>query len=66
MSKKNEKQRRKKPTVSDGYLVDNDDTFAFIAGYTSGGAPYGITWKDMDSGEDDDSQDEEEIELPFD
>ena len=25
----------------------SDDTFAFIAGYTSGGAPYGVTWEEM-------------------
>ena len=24
-----------------------DDRFFFIAGYTSGGAPYGVTWEDM-------------------
>lgn len=24
-----------------------DDRFFFIAGYTSGGAPYGVTWKEM-------------------
>jgi hypothetical protein len=24
--------------------LDQDDNFAFIAGYTNGGAPYGITW----------------------
>jgi len=24
-----------------------DDTFFFIAGYTSGGAPYGTTWEEM-------------------
>ena len=24
-----------------------DDDFAFIAGYTSGGAPYGIRWEDV-------------------
>lgn len=24
-------------------LVDSDDTFYYIAGYTSGGAPYGVT-----------------------
>jgi hypothetical protein len=27
----------------------SDDTFAFIAGYTSGGAAYGITHEEMDS-----------------
>ena len=26
---------------------DQDDTFYYIAGYTSGGAPYGITWEEM-------------------
>ena len=25
-----------------------DDTFAFIAGYTSGGAPYGTTWEELE------------------
>ena len=27
---------------------DQDDNFAFIAGYTSGGAPYGITWEEWE------------------
>ena len=27
---------------------ENDDHFAYIAGYTSGGAPYGITWEEQD------------------
>lgn len=26
---------------------DMDGTFAFIAGYTPGGAPYGITWEQV-------------------
>lgn len=26
---------------------DSDDTFFFIAGYTPGGAPYGVTWEEM-------------------
>lgn len=25
----------------------SDDNFAFIVGYTSGGAPYGVRWEDM-------------------
>jgi len=24
-----------------------DDRFYFIAGHTSGGAPYGVTWEEM-------------------
>ena len=26
---------------------DMDDTFAFIAGYTPGGFPYGTTWEEL-------------------
>jgi hypothetical protein len=26
---------------------DSDDTFYYIAGYTPGGAPYGVTWEEM-------------------
>ena len=26
---------------------EQDDRFFFIAGYISGGAPYGITWEEM-------------------
>jgi len=27
--------------------LEQDGTFAFIAGYTSGGAPYGVTWEEL-------------------
>jgi hypothetical protein len=40
--------RRRPKAVSDipeGYGVDWDDNFSFIAGFTSGGAPYGTTWE---------------------
>lgn len=40
------KKKRKKKNVVESY-VDQDDTFFFIAGYTSGGAPYGVTWEEM-------------------
>jgi len=26
---------------------DSDDTFAYIAGYTAGGVPYGVTWEEL-------------------
>jgi hypothetical protein len=29
-------------------LIESDYYFAFIAGYTPGGAPYGITWEEME------------------
>lgn len=28
-------------------LMEQDDTFFFIAGYTSGGVPYGLAWEEM-------------------
>ncbi len=34
--------------------IDQDENFAFIVGYTSGGAPYGITWDEWDADDDDD------------
>ncbi len=32
----------------DGLSESQDWDFAFLVGYTSGGAPYGIRWKDME------------------
>lgn len=37
-----EKQLKEKDRYS-----DSDDTFYYIAGYTRGGLPYGITWEEM-------------------
>ncbi len=45
------KQRRAKKHAMKNHVVENntsqDDTFFYIAGYTSGGAPYGVTWEEM-------------------
>jgi hypothetical protein len=46
--------RRRPKEVSDipeGYGVDWDDNFSLIAGFTSGGAPYGTTWEEVSEGE---------------
>lgn len=45
MEKKQLKSERQK-NEQDGEPV-HDDVFAYIAGYTSGGAPYGLTWEEM-------------------
>ncbi len=38
-------QRRERKSHSEGEpLYDSDENFAFIAGYTANGAPYGIPW----------------------
>jgi hypothetical protein len=34
--------------------IDQDENFAFIVGYTSGGAPYGLQWNEL-------SEDEQEL-----
>jgi len=39
-------RREAKERKSQAEYPDSDDTFAFIAGYTSGGAPYGVTWEE--------------------
>ena len=40
--------RKAEKLHSQEYYNDcQDDTFYFIAGYTSGGAPYGLTWAEM-------------------
>ena len=42
-AKKRKRQERRMPKE---YInPDQDEHFYFIAGYTSGGAPYGITWE---------------------
>ena len=57
---KRKKSREQKRIQKDNpvFHEDQDDTFYYIAGYTSGGAPYGVTWEEMglkpDMGEIDD------------
>ena len=46
--KKQQRRAKKKVKVSQtSGEVYQDDRFSFIAGYTSGGAPYGVTWEEM-------------------
>ena len=49
MGKKRPKHKKKK-AAEDIYTPmysDMDGTFAFIAGYTPDGAPYGVTWEQV-------------------
>ncbi len=43
--KKRPKKKKKKKQMAEEPW--QDDRFFFIAGYTSGGAPYGVTWEEM-------------------
>jgi hypothetical protein len=38
--------------------IEQDEHFAFIVGYTPGGAPYGITWEEWETM---DSESEEDV-----
>ena len=46
---KRKRKREQKRMQKEGLLFgeDQDDTFFYIAGYTSGGAPSGVTWEEM-------------------
>ena len=41
-----EKEARREREFRERY-ANSDDNFYFIAGYTPGGAPYGITWEEI-------------------
>lgn len=59
-----ERQRRKQQPAAEGLsemLVNSDDTFAYIVGYTSGGAPYGLTWEQWEMLEDEWEMFEDEL-----
>ena len=46
--KKQREEKKKYESEKLNSLMDSDDTFYFIAGYTSGGAPFGVTWKEVE------------------
>lgn len=41
------KKKHKMPQTDAFIDLDQNDTFAFIAGYTSGGFPYGTKWEEL-------------------
>ena len=74
MASKDKSKRKKKKEVSEDNSFESNDTFAFIAGYTSGGAPYGITWEEMEEierrdtellGKEEHGHNGKELDLPF-
>lgn len=42
----NNKQRKKQNNYD--FEIEQDENFSFIAGYTSGGFPYGNPWEESD------------------
>jgi hypothetical protein len=43
----NQQMKEVKKNQLNGLQGMQDDDFAYIVGYTSGGAPYGLTWEEM-------------------
>ncbi len=70
MSEKRHRNRKKfkkeKPEMDS--LIESDEHFGFIAGYTANGAPYGLTHNEMDKIKDDIKNaipEKDNLELPF-
>ncbi|CDO03323.1 DNA gyrase subunit A [Oceanobacillus picturae] len=47
-NKRGLKKSKEKQMVEHQFLEDSDEMFAFIAGYTEAGFPYGITWEEAE------------------
>ena len=72
--KAKKKNHNKMQQQDEDNLFESDDRFAFIAGYTAGGFPYGITWEEMTEIEQNEKEkignihnnlNDEEYDLPF-
>lgn len=48
MDRKTNKNKRRKKRNIDDFEIEQDGNFSFIAGYTSGGFPYGNPWEETD------------------
>lgn len=46
MGKKKRTKHKKQSDWENDLYIESDENFYFIAGYTSGGAAYGITWEE--------------------
>ena len=61
-----QRKHRKSQEALDRFS-DSDETFYYIAGYTSNGVPYGVTWEEMGLNpfEDEKFGEDDIEELPF-
>ena len=55
----------KKLQQQDDMLGYSDETFCFIAGYTSNGIPYGLTWEELQHEPEEFNEHNDSEELPF-
>lgn len=70
MSEKKRRPRKKlfKPVDPDDIIlpIESNEYFSFIAGYTSGGAAYGLTWEEFNPYDEDSINKNIELEEPED
>lgn len=45
--KKHRSKKKRHQRQEEEPAIEQDGTFYFIAGYTDGGTPYGVTWEEM-------------------
>jgi hypothetical protein len=62
---KEKRKREKELNLQDDMYQYSDDTFYFIAGYTSNGVPYGLTWDELEHESEDLYEQRDSEELPF-
>ncbi|MEF8824418.1 MAG: hypothetical protein V5A74_09930, partial [Desulfohalobiaceae bacterium] len=46
------RKAERKELDTPGDILECDETFSYIAGYTPGGVPFGVTWEQWDPNED--------------
>lgn len=70
MSEKKRRPRKKlfKPVDPDDIIlpIESNEYFSYIAGYTSGGAAYGLTWEEYNPDDESSARNIIEIEEPED
>lgn len=62
---KEKRKREKELQRQDDMLEYSDETFYFIAGYTSNGVPYGLTWDELQHESEVFREGNDSEELPF-
>ena len=61
LAAKRRKKEEREAKLQEELGFEQDEYFAFIVGYTSGGAPYGLTWEEWEA-----IEEAEELEALFD
>ncbi len=49
MRSSRKRQQRAEKYLAADELFESDETFAYVAGYTEWGFPYGVTWEEVDA-----------------